>query len=227
MDANAPHILVVDDDRRLRELLRQYLTDHGFLVSTAETAMDARGKLSSIEFDLIVLDLMMPGESGLEFAGALRRGDDVPMLMLTAMGEPEDRIAGLESGADDYLVKPFEPRELLLRINSILKRVPRENVAPSQVQLGEASFDVEREELWRGPARVRLTSAEAKLLRMLAENPGAVLSREELMRRTGPNGGERAIDVQVNRLRRKIEPDPKMPKYLQTVRGQGYILRPD
>lgn len=227
MDANAPHILVVDDDRRLRELLRQYLADHGFLVSTAETAIDARGKLNSIEFDLIVLDLMMPGESGLEFASALRKSDDVPMLMLTAMGEPEDRIAGLESGADDYLVKPFEPRELLLRINSILKRVPRETVAPAQVQLGEASFDVEREELWRGPARIRLTSAEAKLLRVLAENPGAVLSRHELMRRAGPNGGERAVDVQVNRLRRKIEPDPKMPKYLQTVRGQGYILRPD
>jgi two-component system phosphate regulon response regulator OmpR len=227
MDANAPHILVVDDDLRLRELLRQYLADNGFLVTTAETAMDARTKLNSVEFDLIVLDLMMPGESGLEFAGTLRRSDNVPLLMLTAMGEPEDRIKGLESGADDYLVKPFEPRELLLRISSILKRIPRETLVPMEIRLGEASFDLEREELRRGAARIRLTSAEAKLLRALAENPGAVLSRDELMRRTGPSGGERAVDVQVNRLRRKIEPDPRMPKYLQTVRGQGYILRPD
>ena len=227
MDPNAAHILVVDDDDRLRELLRQYLSDAGFMVTVAPDAAEARARLASIEFDLIVLDLMMPGESGLEFAASLRKTNAIPVLMLTAMAEVEDRITGLETGADDYLVKPFEPRELLLRINGILRRVPRQSVAPAEARLGDAVFKLEREELWRGGSHVRLTSAETRLLKMLAECPGAVFSRDELTRRIAPGGGERTIDVQVNRLRQKIEPDPKLPRYLQTVRGQGYVLRPD
>jgi two-component system phosphate regulon response regulator OmpR len=227
MDARSAHILVVDDDQRLRDLLRQYLSDNGFMVTTAENAEDARAKMASIAFDLIVLDVMMPGESGLDLAKSLRATNDVPLLILTAMGEPDDRIAGLERGADDYLVKPFEPRELVLRIHSILRRVPVADDWPNETRLGDVVFDRVRNELRRGEKRIRLTSSEAGLLRVLSENPGAVLSREELMELTGPSGGERTIDVQVNRLRRKIEPDPKLPKFLQTVRGRGYILRPD
>ncbi len=227
MNRDLPHILVVDDDDRLRELLRKYLSENGFLVATASDAAQARAKLSGIAFDLLVLDLMMPGESGLDFAKDLRRRSQVPILMLTAMGETEDRIAGLEHGADDYLVKPFEPRELLLRLNSILRRLPRPSAAPSKAHLGEFLFDIEREELLRDGKPVRLTSVEAALLRVLAEHPGAILSREELIERTGTGGGGRAVDVQVTRLRRKIEPDPRIPRYLQTVRGKGYVLLPD
>ena len=227
MNADIPHVLVVDDDDRLRELLRKYLSENGFLVVTASDAADARAKLTTLAFDLIVLDLMMPGESGLDFAGDLRKESAVPILMLTAMGEPEDRIAGLERGADDYLAKPFEPRELLLRIHSILRRVPKQPDEPVVVRLGDVLFDPEREELRRDGVPVRLTSIEAALLATLAENPGAILSREELGERTGAAGGGRAVDVQVTRLRRKIEPDPRLPRYLQTVRGRGYVLRPD
>ena len=227
MNADIPHVLVVDDDDRLRELLRKYLSENGFLVVTASDAADARAKLTTLAFDLIVLDLMMPGESGLDFDGDLRKESAVPILMLTAMGEPEDRIAGLERGADDYLAKPFEPRELLLRIHSILRRVPKQPDEPVVVRLGDVLFDPEREELRRDGVPVRLTSIEAALLATLAENPGAILSREELGERTGAAGGGRAVDVQVTRLRRKIEPDPRLPRYLQTVRGRGYVLRPD
>ncbi len=227
MAGEPDHILIVDDDTRLRELLHKYLGERGFRVSAAEDAARARAKMASISFDLIILDLMMPGESGLEFAASLRRRSDVPILMLTAMGEQEDRIAGLEHGADDYLSKPFEPRELVLRIQSILRRSVSRETAPATARLGEVVFDLGREELWRGTTRIRLTSAEARLLKALAETPGAILGRDELTSRLAPGGGERTIDVQVNRLRRKIEPDPKLPRYLQTVRGQGYILRPD
>src|SRR5512132_1678919 len=160
MTQESPHILVVDDDARLRKLLARYLSEHGFLVATAEDAADARGKLTSVAFDLIVLDLMMPGESGLDLAGDLRRRSGVPILMLTAMGEPEDRIAGLERGADDYMVKPFEPRELLLRIGNILRRVPQADPLPSQVRMGEMMFDLEREELRHRDTPVKLTSVE-------------------------------------------------------------------
>jgi two-component system phosphate regulon response regulator OmpR len=228
MDDEAAHILVVDDDARLRDLLKQYLTGSGFRVSAAQSAADARRKMVNIVFDLIVLDLMMPGETGLQFAQALRARDPVPILMLTAMGEAESRIQGLEAGADDYLAKPFEPRELVLRINSILRRVPR-SAEPTltTARLGEVIFDMARDELSRAGQPIPLTSGEQRLLHMLAERPGIVFSREDLARLLTPGGGERAIDVQVTRLRRKIEPDPKMPRYLQTVRGQGYILRPD
>lgn len=226
------HILVVDDDDRLRELLRKYLTDNGFRVTSAESAAAARAKMNSIAFDLIILDLMMPDETGIEFAKSIREskipGNTVPILMLTAMGEASDRIDGLEVGADDYLVKPFEPRELVLRITNILKRVP---TAPEETaadaHMGDVVFEIDREELRRGDVRIPLTSTEQRLLKILAERPGAIFSREELGRIVAPGGGERTIDVQVNRLRRKIEPDPKIPRYLQTVRGQGYILRPD
>jgi two-component system phosphate regulon response regulator OmpR len=170
---------------------------------------------------------MMPGESGLDFAVDLRSKSDIPILMLTAMGEPEDRVTGLEQGADDYLVKPFEPRELLLRINNILRRAPSPSILPAQVMLGQSMFDMERGELSRDDQRIHLTDIEATLLKALAERPGVILSREELSEYTGTRGGGRAVDVQVTRLRRKIEEDVKLPRYLQTVRGKGYVLRPD
>lgn len=221
------HILVVDDDDRLRELLTKYLSESGFRVSSAESAAEARLIMAGIAFDLIVLDVMMPGETGLEFAETVRPRGSVPILMLTAMGEVDDRINGLEHGADDYLVKPFEPRELVLRINNILRRTPHISIVPERAHLGECEFDLEREELWRGDVRVRLTSAETRLLKALASNPGEILSRADLSNYSSTGGGERTVDVQVTRLRAKIEPDPKLPKYLQTVRGQGYVFRPD
>jgi two-component system phosphate regulon response regulator OmpR len=222
-----PHILVIDDDHKLRNLLAKFLSENGFVVTTASDAADARQKLSSFEFDLIVLDLMMPGESGLDFAADLRSQSGVPILMLTAMGEPENRIAGLERGADDYLVKPFDPRELLLRINNILRRTPRPVTVPREVSMGGVVFDLERGELASNGKPIRLTSVEAALLKVLASKPGASLSREELNDLTGGDGTDRAVDVQVMRLRRKIEADPRDPRYLQTVRGKGYMLVPD
>ena len=227
MSLELPHLLVVDDDARLRRLLARYLSEHGYLVATAEDAADARGKLGSFAFDLIVLDLMMPGESGLSFAADLRKRSGVPILMLTAMGEPEDRIAGLEGGADDYMVKPFEPRELLLRIGNILRRTPQADTVPSEVRMGEMVFLLDREELRCGDEPVKLTSVETALMTALARRPGVALSREELIELTGAAGGDRAVDVQVTRLRRKIERDPRDPRYLQTVRGRGYVLKPD
>lgn len=232
MDSDLPHILVVDDDTRLRELLRKYLMENGFRVSAAADASLARRQLESLAFDLIVLDRMMPGEDGLSFARYLRSGKDVPILMLTAMGEVDARIDGLEVGVDDYLPKPFEPRELLLRIRMILRRAPEAEGAPAiavveEVLLGQCRFLTARELLMGEDGPIRLTTTEASLLRALAEHPGEVLSRDDLSRRCRINGGERTIDVQVTRLRRKIEPNPKTPRYLQTVRGRGYVLRPD
>ena len=229
MTVDVPHILVVDDDTRLRELLRRYLAEQGFLVTAAGDAAEARSKLASMTFDLIVLDVMMPGESGLEFTSSFRRSSDIPILMLTAMGEPEDRIGGLERGADDYLSKPFEPRELVARIRSILRRVPQEpSIAPPQmVRFGRFTFDLDRQALSVDGRPVRLTQAEATLLKALALGSGAPLSREELHRRTNLAPNSRTIDVQVTRLRRKIEPEPRYPRYLQTVRGKGYALLTD
>ncbi|MBT4891225.1 MAG: response regulator transcription factor [Rhodospirillales bacterium] len=226
MTADLPHILVVDDDDRLRDLLRQYLTENGFIVTVANSAGDARTRLNSLAFDLIVLDLMMPGETGLEFAADFRKSNNTPILMLTAMAETSDRITGLEHGADDYLTKPFEPRELLLRIQSILRRVPEES-AQEDLTMGECVFSPARAELFRSGNRIHLTEVESALLVALAKQPGAILSREELIDTTGAAGTDRAVDVQVTRLRRKIERDPRMPRYLQTVRGRGYVLRPD
>lgn len=223
------HILVVDDDTRLRELLRKYLNDNGYAVTTAGDAAEARQRLAGLAFDLIVLDVMMPGEIGLDFARSLRQRDAVPILMLTAMGEAEDRIRGLESGADDYLPKPFEPRELLLRIGSILRRVPREDdaAAPPELRLGPFVYDVARRELRRAGHPVHLTSAEGALMGILAAAPGRSFTREELGAQLGNGANPRTVDVHVTRLRKKIEDDPRLPRYLQTVRGIGYALRPD
>lgn len=225
--AEKPHILVVDDDRRLRELLGRYLTENGFRVTAATDAVNARAKLRSMEFDLLVLDVMMPGEDGVALTKSLRQGSEVPILLLTAMAEPDDRIAGLESGADDYLTKPFEPRELLLRIRTILRRTPPPVAAPKEIRLGVHRFDLEREVLFAGKTPVPLTNAEARLLKALASNPGETLSREALIAAAGIEATSRVVDVQVTRLRRKIEPNPKAPLYLQTVRGKGYALWPD
>lgn len=228
MSPEAPHILVVDDDTRLRDLLQKYLSEQGFRVTTATEAKDARAKLVSLDFDLLVLDIMMPGESGLDLTRWLQQEKRAPVLLLTAMGEADDRVAGLESGADDYLAKPFDPRELVLRINAILRRAraPAPRVART-VQFGDYSFDLTREELRRGDEFVRLTAAEASLLKTLARQPGVAVTRDQLTAESPMIGTIRAIDVQVTRLRRKIERNPKFPRYLQAVRGVGYVLIPD
>ena len=227
-----PHILVVDDDDRLRALLRRYLAEQGFIVTTAMDVADARGKLKSLGYDLMVCDIMMPGESGLEFtkslydaAGSTAR--KLPILLLTARSEPGDRIEGFEMGADDYLQKPFEPRELLLRINAILRRMPKPPVTMPELKLGSWRYDPQRDELRSADEVVRLTDMEAGLMRILAAEPGVTVSREKLAELSKGTISERTVDVQVIRLRRKIEEDPKLPLYLQTVRGVGYVLVPD
>lgn len=219
------HLLIIDDDRRIRNLLGRFLTGHGFRVSVAASAADARKKLAGLVFDLLILDVMMPGESGFEFLRALREGDNVPVLMLTARAEAHERIGGLELGADDYLSKPFEPRELLLRINNILKRtaLPAVPEKAPVIRFGPFLFFVERGDLFKGEEAVRLTERERMLLGMLAEEPGVTVSRYDLAGSDGTTS-ERAVDVQINRLRRKIERDPANPTYLQTVRSIGYRL---
>ena len=234
---NDAHLLIVDDDERIRGLLQKFLMRNGFLVSAARDAAHARRVLSGLEFDLIVLDVMMPGEDGVSLTKALRETLMTPILLLTAKGETEDRIAGLEAGADDYLVKPFEPKELLLRINAILRRVPANDKAdeiPKVLHLGGIRYDIERGEMWQGDELVRLTATEVQLMKIFSSCPGEPVSRarlvEDLGRDNGKDGGpaqERAVDVQITRLRRKIEADPKQPRYLQTVRGAGYMLAPD
>ena len=222
-----PHLLVVDDDERLRALLQRYLSSNGYRVSAAPGAPEARALMKSMEFDLLILDVMMPGESGLELTRSVRQESAVPILMLTARGDPEDRIAGLEQGADDYLPKPFEPRELLLRVNSLLRRAaPAELPAQGPVRMGDALFDPSTSRLTRAGRPVKLTGAEAALLQLFATHAGRPFSRTELCKRLNV-ALERSIDVQVTRLRRKIEEDPKLPLYLQTLRGVGYMLVPD
>lgn len=223
------HILVVDDDKRLRDLLRKYLIDHGYLVTTAVDTRDALAKLEVIHADLVVLDVMMPGEDGFAFTRRLRSLKpyrNLPVLLLTARGESEDRIAGLEAGCDDYLIKPFEPRELLLRIQAILRRLPSEGGA-KEIWLGRWQFDPDRGELHDEADIIRLTEAEASLLSVLAETPGESITREELVKKSKIPINDRTIDVQVTRLRRKIEPDPRQPRYLLTIRGEGYRLMPE
>ena len=219
------HLLVVDDDRRIRELLQKYLIEHGYHVTTASDAQEARKRMTRFDFDLLIVDIMMPGENGLALTKQLRTKMDVPILVLTARGEPEDRIAGFESGADDYLAKPFEPRELLLRVASILRRVGGPLPTLTGLSLGRLYFDLKRNELRDGNKAVRLTSAETGLLKIFAIKPGQIISRYDLCDRLGVS--DRTVDVQVTRLRRKIEDDPKTPRYLQTVWGEGYVLRPD
>ena len=221
----APHILIVDDDTRIRELLTQYLSRNGYRVTAAHDAADARRKIDGLEFDLIVLDVMMPGETGVSFARAIRsNGRDVPILMLTARSDTEHRIEGLGAGADDYLGKPFDPRELLLRVaNIVRRRVPEDVKAVEQVVFGPFTFVVARRELKRSGEVVRLTDRERDILVRFAERPGDTIPRHELVT-DDSEIGERTIDVQINRLRRKIEADPANPRYLQTVRGIGYRL---
>jgi two-component system phosphate regulon response regulator OmpR len=229
MSGDAPHILLVDDDARLRARGARYLAENGFRVTTAETAADARDKLRFMDFDLMVLDVMMPGESGLALTGELRaeRAPTMPILLLTALGAPEDIIAGFEAGADDYLGKPFDPRVLLARIRAMLRRTAPAPLASGPLVLGNAVFDAGRGELVSPGVRVRLTGSELALLMAFAARPHDILSRETLAGVLGLDDvNERAIDVQVTRLRRKIEPDPREPRYLHTVRGKGYVLKP-
>ena len=227
------HILVVDDDERIRTLLQKFLARNGYWVSAARDAAHARRLLAGLEFDLLVFDVMMPGEDGFTLTRDLRRHMKTPILLLTAKGDASDRIRGLEAGADDYLPKPFEPRELLLRINAILRRVPKSDSIkepPRTLQMGDIRYDLVRGELWNGASPVRLTATESALMRIFSSRPGQAISRAELV--DDPAQGdsqtqERAVDVQITRLRRKIEVDPKSPRYLQTVRGSGYMLSPD
>ncbi len=224
-DAAAAHILVVDDDARLRDLLQRYLVNNGYLVTVAGDAEEAKARLKALAFDLIVLDVMLPGQNGVDFTGELRRDSDLPILLLTARGEPEDRISGLEAGADDYLVKPFEPRELLLRVGTILRRA-QANKADEIVRFGPFAFNRANGELRRDEDVVHLTTGEIALLQVLAARPGRAVSRAELGERGGVAGSDRAVDVQMARLRRKIEDDPRQPRWLLTARGSGYVLRP-
>ena len=221
---DAPHLLVVDDDRRIRALLSRFLVGEGYRVTTAETAGEARAKLDGLCFDLLILDVMMPGESGFELAASIRTASSVPILMLTARDAAESRIRGLEIGADDYVGKPFEPRELALRVANILKRTsPAAPPAPESVRFGPFVFYIGRGELRRGEETIHLTDRERDMLRLLSATPGETVARLALAG-GGASTGERAVDVQVNRLRRKIERDPANPLFIQTVRGTGYRL---
>lgn len=230
------HLLIVDDDGRIRGLLQKFLVKCGFLVSVARDGAHARRLLAGLDFDLIVLDVMMPGEDGISLTRDLRARLATPVLLLTARGETAERIAGLEAGADDYLAKPFEPKELLLRINAILRRAPAamavQPPVPKVLSLGPVRYDIERAEMWRGDTIVRLTATETALMRILSARAGEPVSRTELVEDLGRGAGgdmaqERAVDVQITRLRRKLEDDPRQPRYLQTVRGSGYMLAPE
>lgn len=233
MSETDAHLLIVDDDERIRVLLQKFLIRSGFLVSAARDAAHARRLLTGLDFDLLVLDVMMPGEDGISLTRAIRETSNTPILLLTAKSEAEDRIAGFEAGADDFLAKPFEPKELLLRINAILRRMPEAaepTGTPKMLTLGPARYDIERGELWRGDTPVRLTATENQLMRIFAAQPGEAISRSKLVEDLGRDrdqSQERAVDVQITRLRRKLEVDPKQPRYLQTVRGAGYMLAPD
>ncbi|WP_322891135.1 MULTISPECIES: response regulator [unclassified Yoonia] len=233
MSADDAHLLIVDDDARIRSLLQKFLMRAGFLVTTARDAAHARRVLAGLEFDLIVLDVMMSGEDGIALCRDLRRTITTPIMLLTAKGETVDRITGLEAGADDYLVKPFEPKELLLRINAILRRVPAAEpvmILPKVLHMGPVRYDIERGEMWHGESLVRLTATESQLMRIFSGRPGEPVTRTKLVEELSRSGGqtqERAVDVQITRLRRKIETDPKQPRFLQTVRGEGYMLAPE
>ena len=227
------HLLIIDDDERIRGLLKKFLIRAGFLVSAARDAAHARRILGGLDFDLIIMDVMMPGEDGISLTRSLRETMTTPILLLTAKGETDDRITGFEAGADDYLPKPFEPKELLLRVNAILRRVPdtsAQDSAPKVLHLGQIRYDIERGEMWQGNDLVRLTGTESQLMKIFSACPGEAVSRAKLVEDLGRDRGqaqERAVDVQITRLRRKIEPNPKQPQYLQTVRGAGYMLAPD
>ena len=233
MSALDAHLMIVDDDERIRVLLQKFLMRHGFLVTAARDASHARRILTGLDFDMLILDVMMPGEDGLSLCRSIRETSQTPILLLTAKGETGNRIEGLEAGADDYLPKPFEPKELLLRINAILRRMPEtpaEDSVPKILNLGDIRYDLERGELWQAEDLVRLTATEIQLMKIFSAKPGEPISRNKLVEELGRDRGqaqERAVDVQITRLRRKIETDPKQPRYLQTVRGAGYMLAPD
>ena len=223
---NAPHILVVDDDQRIRNSLSRYLQENGFRVTPAADAASARSAMRGLSFDLVILDVMMPGESGISLARDLKNSSTMPICMLTARAEAENRIQGLEIGVEDYVTKPFEPRELVLRLRNILRRGTLPSTPRDEVRMGDFTFSIGRGELCKGAESIKLTERERDLLRQFAQRPGLPVARHELAPDES-TGSERAIDVQINRLRRKIETDPSNPVYLQTVRGKGYILYTD
>ncbi len=228
MNRDIVHILVVDDDTRLRALLRRFLQEQDFAVSAAKDANEARFFLQQYKFDLLIVDVMMPGESGIEFLTSLRKENNVPVIMLTAMGEPGDRISGLEAGADDYLPKPFEPKELVLRIKNILKRTPQNKDTLTTLNLGLCLYDAVKKELTNKQGEIiHVTPVEQMLLNVLSQKPGQIFTREQLAQILGAGQSPRSIDVQITRLRKKIEKDSKNPRYLQTIRGKGYMLLPE
>ena len=234
MELEKKHILIVDDDTRICDLLEKFLSKNGYLVSAVHSAEQARQILAGLEFDLIILDVMMPRESGIELTSHLREKNKTPIILLTAKGDAEDRILGLEAGADDYLPKPFEPMELLLRIKAVLRRTGENLIYKDNINqiisFGELSFDTERNELWDRQNLIYLTSSESKIMQIFSKSIGVPITRFDLIKALRTNGkpmNDRAIDVQITRLRRKIERNPKEPRYLQTLRGIGYMLTAD
>ena len=228
--ADSAHLLVIDDDTRIRDLVVRYVSDHGYVAVSAANARHARTLMDQLVFDLLVVDIMMPGEDGVDFTNSLRQaGDDTPVLMLTALGDTDNRIAGLESGADDYLPKPFEPRELLLRIDAILRRYQQQKTHSGTLSVGGYMYDPQAQCLRHSGSgtEIDLTNVEARLFEVLARHSASVVGRDMLARECNLDSTTRALDVQITRLRRKLEQDTARPRYLQTVRGQGYILYPD
>ncbi|GBL34307.1 MAG: response regulator transcription factor [Candidatus Fonsibacter sp.] len=223
MDNSKIHILIIDDDEKIRDLLKQYLKNNNFFVSTAINASDAEEKLKIIKFDLAIIDIMMPGKDGLQLTKEIREKIDLPIILLTAKGEPEDRVRGLELGAEDYLPKPFEPKELLLRIKNVIKRIRKNKYVITSIKIGKASINMKKMEIQKEKKVIKINASEKILLENMIGSAGKIFSREEISKITNLTQ-ERSIDVLVTRLRQKIEPDPKNPKYLQTVRGTGYVL---
>ena len=223
MDNSKIHILIVDDDDKIRDLLKQYLKNNNFFVSTAINASDAEEKLKIVKFDLAIIDIMMPGKDGLQLTKEIRDKIDLPIILLTAKGEAEDRVRGLELGAEDYLPKPFEPKELLLRIKNVIKRIKKDNHIITAIKIGKANINIKKMEIYKDKKIIKINASEKILLENMISSAGKIFSREEISKITNLTQ-ERSIDVLVTRLRQKIEPDPKNPKYLQTVRGTGYVL---
>ena len=223
MDNSKIHILIVDDDDKIRDLLKQYLKNNNFFVSTAINASDAEEKLKIVKFDLAIIDIMMPGKDGLQLTKEIRENIDLPIILLTAKGEAEDRVRGLELGAEDYLPKPFEPKELLLRIKNVIKRIKKDNHIINVIKIGKANINIKKMEIQKNRKIIKINASEKILLENMISSAGKIFSREEISKITNLIQ-ERSIDVLVTRLRQKIEPDPKNPKYLQTVRGTGYVL---
>ena len=223
MDNSKIHILIIDDDEKIKDLLKQYLKNNNFFVSTAINASDAEEKLKIIKFDLAIIDIMMPGKDGLQLTKEIREKIDLPIILLTAKGEPEDRVRGLELGAEDYLPKPFEPKELLLRIKNVIKRIRKNKYVITSIKIGKASINMKKMEIQKEKKVIKINASEKILLENMIGSAGKIFSREEISKITNLTQ-ERSIDVLVTRLRQKIEPDPKNPKYLQTVRGTGYVL---